>query len=173
MGQWVKITYILSLTLYARGLKRYLGVAGQAIYFNLVSRWPLENYVSYDVIRPHWVNSLLNGDALSWHKFWSTVPQVTCWRKATSHFHNKWWGVSIQIICNHYSDGRDSVSNHQPHDCLLDLSFRRRSKKTSMLRFTGLCVGNSPGTVNFPHEWPVTRKMFPFDDVIMIHFRSI
>ena len=23
------------------------------------------------------------------------------------------------------------------------------------------------GTVNFPHKWPVTRKMFPFDDVIM------
>ena len=21
--------------------------------------------------------------------------------------------------------------------------------------------------VNFPHKWPVTRKMFPFDDVIM------
>ena len=25
------------------------------------------------------------------------------------------------------------------------------------------------GPVNFPHKWPVTRKMFPFDDVIMIH----
>ena len=24
------------------------------------------------------------------------------------------------------------------------------------------------GPVNFPHKWPVTRKMFPFDDVIMI-----
>ena len=24
------------------------------------------------------------------------------------------------------------------------------------------------GTVNSPHKWPVTRKMFPFDDVIMI-----
>ena len=23
------------------------------------------------------------------------------------------------------------------------------------------------GAVNFPHKWPVTRKMFPFDDVIM------
>ena len=23
------------------------------------------------------------------------------------------------------------------------------------------------GPVNFPHKWPVTRKMFPFDDVIM------
>ena len=40
-------------------------------------------------------------------------------------------------------------------------------KKTSKLRVTGLCAGNSPGTGEFPHKWPVTRKMFPFDDVIM------
>ena len=51
--------------------------------------------------------------------------------------------------------------NHQPHDCLLNLLFRRRSKKTSKLRVTGLCVGNSP------HKWPVTRKTFTLDDVIM------
>ena len=42
-----------------------------------------------------------------------------------------------------------------------------RSKKTSKFRVTGLCVGNSPGPVNSPHKGPVTRKMFPFDDVIM------
>ena len=24
------------------------------------------------------------------------------------------------------------------------------------------------GPVNFPHKWPVKRKMFPFDDVIMV-----
>ena len=40
-------------------------------------------------------------------------------------------------------------------------------KETSKLRVTGLCVGNSPGPVNSPHKGPVTRKMFPFDDVIM------
>ena len=62
---------------------------------------------------------------------------------------------------------RDSVSNHQPRGCLLSRLFRRRSKKTSKLRVTGLCVGNSPGPVNSPHKGPVTRKMFPFDDVIM------
>ena len=28
------------------------------------------------------------------------------------------------------------------------------------------------GPVNFPHKWPVTRKMFPFDDVIMYHFHG-
>ena len=71
----------------------------------------------------------------------------------------------------------DSVSNHQPHGCLLNRLFRRRSKKTSKLRVTGLCVGNSPGPVNSPHKGPVTRKMFPFDDVIMIklviHFMKL
>ena len=42
----------------------------------------------------------------------------------------------------------DSVSNHQPHGCLLNRLFRPRSKKTSKLRVTGLCAGNSPGPVN-------------------------
>ena len=42
------------------------------------------------------------------------------------------------------------VSNHQPRGCLLNRLFRRRSKKTSKLRVTGLCAGNSPGTGEFP-----------------------
>ena len=62
---------------------------------------------------------------------------------------------------------QDGVSNHQPRGYLLNRLFRRRSNKTSKLRVTGLCVGNSPGPVNSPHKGPVTRKMFPFDDVIM------
>ena len=44
----------------------------------------------------------------------------------------------------------NGVSNHQPHDCLLNRLFRRRSKKTSKLSVTGLCAGNSPGTGEFP-----------------------
>ena len=39
--------------------------------------------------------------------------------------------------------------------------------KKSKLRVTGHCEGNSP--VNSPHQWLVTRKMFPFDDVIKAH----
>ena len=66
----------------------------------------------------------------------------------------------------------DGISNHQPHGCLLNHSFRCRSKKTSKLRFTGLCAGNSPGPVNSPHKGPVTRKMFTFDDVIMYWLNS-
>ena len=45
-----------------------------------------------------------------------------------------------------------SVSNHQPHDCLMNRLFGRRSKKTSKLRVTGLCAGNSPGTGEFPAQ---------------------
>ena len=44
------------------------------------------------------------------------------------------------------------VSNHQPHGCLLNRLFRRKSKKTSKLRVTGLCAGNSPGTGEFPAQ---------------------
>ena len=47
------------------------------------------------------------------------------------------------------------ISNHQPHDYLLNRLLGHRSKKTS------------PGMVNSPHKWPVTRKRFPLDDIIM------
>ena len=47
---------------------------------------------------------------------------------------------------------RDGVSNDQPHDCLLNHLFRRRSKKTSKLCVTGLSEGNSPVTGEFPAQ---------------------
>ena len=41
---------------------------------------------------------------------------------------------------------------------------QRKHQSSASLAF---CVGNSPGPVNSPHKGLVTRKMFPFDDVIM------
>ena len=49
-------------------------------------------------------------------------------------------------------NGRDGVSNYQPHDCLLNRVFRRKSKEISKLRVTGLCAGNSPVTSEFPAQ---------------------
>ena len=46
----------------------------------------------------------------------------------------------------------DGVSNHQPHDCLLNRFFRRRSKKTPKLHLIGLCAGNSPVTGEVPAQ---------------------
>ena len=55
-------------------------------------------------------------------------------------------------------NGRDGVSNHQPRHCLLNHSFRPRSKKTSKLRVTGLCAGNSPVTSEFPTQMASNTK---------------
>ena len=77
----------------------------------------------------------------------------------------KWHNVKyMQPALQWRHDGRDGVSNHQPHDCLLNRSFRRRSKKIS-----ALCTGIHRWSVNSPHKGPATQKMFPFDDVIMVY----
>ena len=49
--------------------------------------------------------------------------------------------------------------------------FRSRSKKTSKLRVTGLCVGNSPVTGEFPAQMASNAEnvSINFDDVIMLH----
>ena len=73
-------------------------------------------------------------------------------------------------------NGRDSVSNHRPRDCFLNRLFRRRSKKTLQLRVRGTLCGEftgDRGPMNSTHKWPVTRKMFRFEDVIMIVSNSI
>ena len=42
---------------------------------------------------------------------------------------------------------------------------QRKHQSSASLAFVR---GIHRGPVNFPHKWPVTRKMFPFDDVIML-----
>ena len=57
-----------------------------------------------------------------------------------------WAHLNILNSLQWRRNGRDGISNHQPHDCLLNRLFRRRSKKASKLRVTGHCAGNSPMT---------------------------
>ena len=49
-------------------------------------------------------------------------------------------------------DERVGVSNQQPHDCLHNRVFRRRSKKIPKLHVTGFCQRNSPVTGEFPAQ---------------------
>ena len=58
--------------------------------------------------------------------------------------------LSLPLLWRH--NGRGTVSNHQPHHCLLNRLFRSRSKKTPKLRVTGLSAGNSPETGEFPAQ---------------------
>ena len=72
---------------------------------------------------------------------------------------NKWYLIFISLY-NEIHISLDNIKNQYTSQCLT-------SKKTSKLRVTGLCAGIHRGPVNSPHKRPVTRKMFPFDDVIM------
>ena len=65
-------------------------------------------------------------------------------------------------------NGRDGISNHRSHHCLLNRLFTHRSKKITKLRVTGLCIrGIHRWPLNSPHKWPVAWKTSPFDDVII------
>ena len=135
-------------------------------------------------LRKRHINILKPGDALM--REWTTSPlvQVTF---GTMPERKQWWPIEqwmLNIIAttfNHVNkfenvsktsqsrhNERDVVSNHRPHGCLLNCLFRRRSKKHQSSASLYFVRGIHRWPVNSPHKRPVTRKMFPFDDVIMM-----
>ena len=97
-----------------------------------------------------------------------------------------WWSCHLKIIPGmfhqltsyenfklklcHYNDVIMSAMASQITSLTIVYSnvLRRKSKKTSKLRVIGICAGIHRWPVNSPHKGPVTRKMFQFDDVIMV-----
>ena len=76
------------------------------------------------------------------------TPSILCAGKRQGvRAHHLFW-CSLHWRHNEH----DGVLNHQPRDCLFNCLFRRRSKKTSKLRTTGLCAGNSSVTGEFPTQ---------------------
>ena len=77
------------------------------------------------------------------------------WNRWTDFLRSKFCGI-VQTCSGAVSQAfgtlhwrhneHDGASNCQPHDCLLNRLFRRKSKKTSKFRVTGLCEWNSPAT---------------------------
>ena len=60
--------------------------------------------------------------------------------------------ISATAVPLQWHNECDDILNHQSHDCFLNCLFRCRSTKTSKLRVTGLCAGNSPVTGEFPAQ---------------------
>ena len=83
------------------------------------------------------------------------------------------WVIALKslITLQWRHNEHDGVSNHQPEpsDCLLNNLFsgadQRKHQSSASLTFVR---GIHRWSVNSPHKGPVTRKMFPFDDVIII-----
>ena len=64
--------------------------------------------------------------------------------------------------------GRNGISSHQPQVCFMQpfiqAQIKEKKRSSASLAFVS---GIHRWTVNFPHKRPLTRKMFPFDYVIM------
>ena len=113
-------------------------------------------------LKQHFIDIRMCVYVWGWGLGWLQIQDsISCW-VLICRIH-QWSGLRYLPIYknipskSHYSlqwrhNGRDSVSNHQPQDCWLNRLFRRRSKKTSKLRVTGLCAGNSPWTAEFPAQ---------------------
>ena len=93
--------------------------------------------------------------------------------------HNLLWpvvwdtsGTKFKIfICSRYDDVIMGTMAYQITSLAVVYSTvnsgadQRKHQNSASLAFVR---GIHRGPVNSPHKWPVTRKMFPFDDVIMI-----
>ena len=95
----------------------------------------------------HTQNVVLWRKWLFWLKFTEICTLGSNWQVVSKGSDN------VQATSSRWRhNGHDAVSNHQPHDCLPNRLFRRRSMKTSKLCVTGLCVGNSPMTGEVPTQ---------------------
>ena len=86
----------------------------------------------------------------------TTDPSKFTMKSLLIHSYAAQDGISTCTSLQWRHNEHDGVSNHQPHDCLLNRLSRRGSKKTSKLRVTGLCA-----------------KKISFDDVIMMYFNIL
>ena len=163
-----------SVCLFVYGIFRWLCICkGGGVV--IIGRWLLPSHVDTGDICCHYWQHILVFNGTLGNKFqWNSSRNSNIYiqEKAFENVFCKMAAILSRPQCAECTlhwrhNRRDCVSNHQPYDCLLNRLFRHRSKKTSKLCVTGLCAGNSPGPVNSPHKWPVTRKMFPFDDIIM------
>ena len=70
---------------------------------------------------------------------WSCATEWNSYRSVSSSCRRQQL-IKPWVTLQWRHDGHDGVLNHQPHQCLLNRLFRRRSKKTSKLCVTGLCA---------------------------------
>ena len=104
-----------------------------------------------------------------------TEPPWIIWMNVWHEFqrHNQWWPRLVTHICF----TRPVWVKITSELCSLQLFnrlFRRRSKKTSELRVTGLCKGTSPVTGEFPAQRAsnADKVLIWRRDVIMLFFTS-
>ena len=90
-------------------------------------------------------------------QFNQTAVEVTVWEGNCTHvFHN------VDVIMGTMASQITSLTI--VYSTVYSDADQRKHQSSASLAFVR---GIHRGPVNSPHKWPVTRKMFPFDDVIM------
>ena len=119
-----------------------------------------------------WVNNREAGD-LRCHRAHYDVTVITLkWERplgitSTETPGLSKWQRNLISALQWRHNGHDGVSNHQPSVCLLRVFIRADQRKHQSSASLAFVWGIRRGPVNSPHKWPVRRKMFPFDDIIM------
>ena len=144
----------------------------QTTNHNLSQCWP-RSMSPYGVTRSDWDNTPSDSDDELWNML-GPRSAITSLAPRLGHQLDHLFRRDRNVICIRktncvkllWQDLLDAwcsarKRNRQPYECLLNDLFSRIWQKPWKLRVTDLCA------VNSPQKWPVTRKMFPFDDVIM------
>ena len=103
------------------------------------------------------------------------IEVTTCCLAAPGHYFTNQMLVKCQErpqdhICTHYSDvimggiASQITSITIVYSTVYSGADQRKYQSSASLAFV---QGIHRGLLNSPHKWPVTRKIFPFDDVIM------
>ena len=113
------------------------------------------------------ITLLLNAVSDPLLTFW-----IFCSRETKNQFTCECILIGTALECNcHYIDGIMTMVASQitrltvVYSIVYSGTDQRKHQSSASLAFV---VGNSPGPVNSPHKGPVTRKMVPFDDVIIL-----
>ena len=120
------------------------------LYYIHLIKCPRAFYIHRVMFTPYELVSSSTGESALWEltgeqiKIMRYKKKVSLRTRRISGGHVSHHSSEASSTLQWRHNGRDSVSNHQPHDCL-----------------------HKRWPVKSPHKWLVTRKIFPFDDAII------
>ena len=101
---------------------------------------------------------------------WSKSKWQSCNSEKTKQLYTLDLSIWLSFQLQHYCDVMMGAVKSQITSLTIvystlysDVDQRKHQSSASLAFVRGI----HRGPVNSPHKWPVTRKMFPFDDVIM------
>ena len=141
----------------------------QATSHYLSQCWP-SSMSPCGVTRPQWVNPS-GAEAVAFCENCGLISTIAVYAPAMDWL-GMYWDMFLRVfyMINHYNDVIMGMIASQITSLMIVFSSvyldtdQRKHQSSVLLSFVW---GVHRRPVNSPHKWPITRKMFPFDEVIM------